>query len=122
MSRTVRCILLIVGCLTFAQLQAQTPSAADVQRVTGIISKMTLEQKIDYIGGTGFAIRPMPALGLPSWEMSDDRTRDLYRKDARAALAPVLTRLEALADEHAGFTVNNPVTNTIRAFVREAGQ
>ena len=71
MSRTVRCILLIVGCLTFAQLQAQAPSAADVQRVAGIISKMTLEEKIYYIGGTGFAIRPMPALGLPSWEMSD---------------------------------------------------
>jgi len=36
-----------------------------------ILQKMTLEQKIDYIGGTGFAVRPMPALGIPALEMSD---------------------------------------------------
>ena len=36
-----------------------------------IVNKMTLEQKIDYIGGTGFAIRAMPDLGLPALEMSD---------------------------------------------------
>jgi beta-glucosidase len=32
---------------------------------------MTLEEKIDYIGGTGFAVRAMPNLGLPALEMSD---------------------------------------------------
>ena len=32
---------------------------------------MTPEQKIDYIGGTGFAARAMPALHLPALEMSD---------------------------------------------------
>jgi beta-glucosidase len=32
---------------------------------------MTPEQKIDYIGGTGFAIRAVPELGLPALEMSD---------------------------------------------------
>jgi beta-glucosidase len=32
---------------------------------------MTLEEKVDYIGGTGFAIRAMPNLRLPSFEMSD---------------------------------------------------
>ena len=32
---------------------------------------MTLEQKIDYIGGTGFAVRAIPALGVPALEMSD---------------------------------------------------
>jgi len=32
---------------------------------------MTLEEKIDYIGGTGFAIRAMPNLHLPAFEMSD---------------------------------------------------
>ena len=69
MSRMLHCVVLVVSCFPLAQ--AQTPSTADVQRVSGIIGKMTLEEKIDYIGGTGFAIRPMPALGLPSWEMSD---------------------------------------------------
>jgi beta-glucosidase len=34
-------------------------------------SKMTTEEKVDYIGGIGFSIRPMPSLHLPSFEMSD---------------------------------------------------
>ena len=52
---------------------AQTPPAnADLARRTdAILSKMTLEEKIDYIGGTGFAVRAVPKLGLPSLEMSD---------------------------------------------------
>jgi beta-glucosidase len=32
---------------------------------------MSLEDKIDYIGGTGFAIRAVPSLHLPAFEMSD---------------------------------------------------
>jgi len=32
---------------------------------------MTLEQKLDYIGGTGFAVRSVPSLNLPTLEMSD---------------------------------------------------
>jgi len=32
---------------------------------------MSIEEKIDYIGGTGFAIRAMPNLHLPAFEMSD---------------------------------------------------
>ncbi len=39
--------------------------------VDSILGKMTPEQKIDYIGGTGFAIRAVPELGLPALEMSD---------------------------------------------------
>jgi beta-glucosidase len=53
---------------------AQPPqplTAQAKQRIDAIVSKMTLEEKIDYIGGTGFAVRAMPALGLPALEMSD---------------------------------------------------
>ena len=51
---------------------AQTPaSPAPSPRVEAILAKMTLEEKIDYIGGTGFAVRAMPGLKLPSFEMSD---------------------------------------------------
>jgi len=32
---------------------------------------MTLEEKVDYIGGTGFAVRAVPRLGLPALQMSD---------------------------------------------------
>ena len=48
--------------------QSATPSP---DRVEPIVSKMSLEEKIDYIGGTGFAIRAVPELHLPAFEMSD---------------------------------------------------
>src|SRR5580658_9402498 len=52
--------------------QAPVPSNPEIERrVDAILKKMTLEQKIDYIGGTDFAVRAMPALGLPALEMSD---------------------------------------------------
>jgi beta-glucosidase len=55
---------------SFAQAP-QPDTDALRSRVDAIIQKMTLEEKIDYIGGTGFAIRAMPRLNLPAFEMSD---------------------------------------------------
>jgi beta-glucosidase len=63
----------IVALLATAAL-AQAPhplTAADKQRIDQIVEKMTLAEKLDYIGGTGFAVRAMPALHLPALEMSD---------------------------------------------------
>ena len=54
----------------FAQAPVSPNSEID-RRVDALLSKMTLDQKIDYIGGTGFAVRAMPDLGLPALEMSD---------------------------------------------------
>jgi beta-glucosidase len=52
--------------------QAPVPSNPEIERrVDAILKKMTLEQKIDYIGGGDFAVRAMPALGIPALEMSD---------------------------------------------------
>ena len=68
--------LCLSACALIAQSQGTnqtTATSASISsaRVDGIVSKMTLEEKIDYIGGTGFAIRAMPDLKLPSFEMSD---------------------------------------------------
>ena len=66
--------LLSAVLLSVASAFAQAPqpdSAALRSRVNAIVQKMTLEEKIDYIGGTGFAIRAMPRLNLPAFEMSD---------------------------------------------------
>jgi beta-glucosidase len=79
MSEAMKIVRFVTGvagiCLTAVTLFAQATGAADSAairaRVDGIISKMTLEEKVDYIGGTGFAIRAMPNLHLPSFEMSD---------------------------------------------------
>jgi beta-glucosidase len=55
-----------------SRAQSAPPAITELmRRVDGILGKMTLEQKIDYIGGTGFAVRALPTLGLPPLEMSD---------------------------------------------------
>ena len=52
---------------------AQTPSPTDVEkRVDALLKQMTLDEKIQLIGGTnGFFTRPIPRLGIPSLKMSD---------------------------------------------------
>ncbi|MGD0744838.1 MAG: glycoside hydrolase family 3 C-terminal domain-containing protein [Verrucomicrobiota bacterium] len=65
-------------------LQAQTPGETNAplyldpaqpaeKRAEDLLSKMTLEEKIDYIGGSsnGFYIRAIPRLGTPWIKMSD---------------------------------------------------
>ena len=71
MRKALAFLVLITAALP---VLAQTPSSLSVNsasRIESILAKMTLEEKIDYIGGTGFAIRAMPSLGLPAFEMSD---------------------------------------------------
>jgi beta-glucosidase len=68
MKRCIQVFLLLI-CATSTILQAQTASSSE--GVQSILGKMSLEEKIDYIGGTGFGIRAMPNLHLPALEMSD---------------------------------------------------
>jgi beta-glucosidase len=53
--------------------QTARPSAADLEkRVDSILSQMTLEEKIDYLGGINdYYLRAIPRLGLPELKMSD---------------------------------------------------
>ena len=48
-----------------------TPTPAEVQRVDALVRKMTLDEKLAYIGGTGFGLRAVPELGIPELNMSD---------------------------------------------------
>jgi beta-glucosidase len=61
--------LLIVQCC----LAQSAPQKSDVERrVTSILEKMTVEEKIEMLGGMNdFYTRPIPRLGLPSLKMSD---------------------------------------------------
>ncbi|WP_188760247.1 glycoside hydrolase family 3 C-terminal domain-containing protein [Edaphobacter acidisoli] len=73
-TKTSLAALLCAAAFTTSAALAQAPqpdSDAIHARVNAIIQKMTLEQKLEYIGGTGFAVRAMPSLGLPALEMSD---------------------------------------------------
>ena len=65
----------LFGLCCAAVCFAQSPrdvNATIEQRVAQILGQMTLEEKIDYIGGThDFYIRPIPRLDIPSLRMSD---------------------------------------------------
>ena len=41
------------------------------ERVEDLLNRMTLEEKIEMIGGTGFATKPIERLGIPSLNMTD---------------------------------------------------
>ncbi len=66
----VACCLLLSR---FVVGQAPVPDSPEVgKRVESILQKMTLEEKIDYIGGfQDFYVRSIPRLGLPAIKMSD---------------------------------------------------
>ena len=67
---TLSAALLVVYRPGFAQAP-HTLDAAEEQKVDSLVRQMTLQQKLDYIGGTGFGVRGVPSLGIPPLEMSD---------------------------------------------------
>ena len=68
-------VLLVVVALAAAQLFAQAPAPASPaidQKVEAILSKMTLEQKIDLLGGINtFDVRAFPEFSLPLLRTAD---------------------------------------------------
>ncbi|MBV8276564.1 MAG: glycoside hydrolase family 3 C-terminal domain-containing protein, partial [Verrucomicrobia bacterium] len=67
------CCVIVTG-LVICTLNARTEQATQnvEERVDSILSKMTLEEKLQYIGGTGFYdIKPIPSLGLPQVFMAN---------------------------------------------------
>ena len=71
MKSATKSYVLLVSILVLSyQFLAQTADPAH-EKAVAIVKQMTLEEKVDYIGGTGFAVRPMPRLNLPALEMSD---------------------------------------------------
>src|SRR6266446_6459688 len=75
MTRNNGRLALAIVLLSFVQcvIAQSTPSKVDVEkRVDSILSKMTLAEKIEIIGGSSdFYIRPIPRLGIPALRMSD---------------------------------------------------
>ena len=65
--------LLLVGMVISSKGSSVHPkSGDDQQRITAILEQMSLEEKIDYIGGVNrFYIRAIPRLGIPRFKMAD---------------------------------------------------
>ena len=72
-NRRILIPLTFIFLVQFASAQAPLPSSPEIEKkVDSILSKMTLEEKIDYIGGfNDFDVRPVPRLNLPAIKMSD---------------------------------------------------
>jgi len=64
-------ILIAVVQLAFAGGGYKDPQTPVEKRVDDLISKMTLEEKIDMLGGTGFGTKPNARLGIPELKMTD---------------------------------------------------
>lgn len=62
-------VVAVLVSVSFPVLAQVSKEAHD--KAAAVAKQMTLEEKIDYIGGTGFAIRAVPRLHLPTLEMSD---------------------------------------------------
>ena len=63
----------VLLCSAGAAAQVHTITDEHTQKAREIVSKMTLQEKIDYIGGDtdGFTIRAIPRLGIPAVKMAD---------------------------------------------------
>lgn len=62
--------LCMLACSILACAQTITPQVE--QRAKELVSKMTLQEKIDYISGyTSFSLRAIPRLGIPEIRLAD---------------------------------------------------
>ena len=67
-------LTLAAGTLFVFSAKAQAPhplTPADRQRIDEIVHKMTLDEKLDYIGGMEMTIRAVPSAGVRALQMSD---------------------------------------------------
>ena len=56
---------LVIACWPGFAQAPHTLDAAEEQKVDSLVKQMTLQQKLDYIGGTGFGVRAVPSVGIP---------------------------------------------------------
>ena len=63
---------ILIALFAVSTLSAQQITDEAKQRAAELVAKMTLEEKLDYIGGhNGFYIRAIPRLGIPEIRMAD---------------------------------------------------
>lgn len=90
-------LLLLLTCSLSLSAAAQTIIPAAKERASELVSRMTLDEKISYIGGyNAFSIRGIPRLGIPEIRMADGP--QCVRNDTRSTLYPCGIALAATWD------------------------
>lgn len=66
-------LLFIISTLIFAQEKILYKDSTQPieKRVEDLLNRMTLDEKIELLGGTGFATKPIERLGIPELRMTD---------------------------------------------------
>jgi hypothetical protein len=103
-SRGFAVAIVFLCAAQFGMAQAAASKTDVERRVDSILSKMTIDEKIEIIGGINdFYTRPIPRLGIPSLRMSDGpmgvhdfvwriepgQDRDDHRRTPESEFAPV---------------------------------
>ncbi len=64
-------ILCLISIFIFSGYKTNNNKTVMDQKVNDLLQKMTLEEKVEMIGGTGFETKPIERLGIPSLKMTD---------------------------------------------------
>ncbi|MBI3125523.1 MAG: glycoside hydrolase family 3 C-terminal domain-containing protein [Ignavibacteriales bacterium] len=64
-------LVLLSSMLSAQTLPYKNPSLTVAERVNDLIARLTLDEKIDLLGGTGFATKTIARLGIPELRMTD---------------------------------------------------
>ncbi|MFA6469904.1 MAG: glycoside hydrolase family 3 C-terminal domain-containing protein [Bacteroidota bacterium] len=70
----MKTLLVLFLCVVAGTVNAQragTKTDPLEQRVQGLLAKMTLDEKLEMLSGTGFASKPLERLGIPELKMTD---------------------------------------------------
>lgn len=71
MKKILILLLAVSACFAQQKLPYKDASLPVDTRVEDLLKRMTLEEKIDMLGGTGFATKPNERLGIPELRMTD---------------------------------------------------
>ena len=73
MKKIISFLLMVIMSISYAQnkLPYKNPKLSVEKRVEDLVSRMTLKEKIDLLGGTGFTTKENKRLGIPELKMSD---------------------------------------------------
>ncbi len=87
------------------------PSASVEKRVDDLLGRMTLQEKISMLGGTGFTTTPIPRLGIPPLRMTDG---PVGVRRGKATAFPCGTCLAATWDTSMIYEVGQAIGEEVR--------